>query len=71
MTINKAQGQTLNFVGIYLCEPIFSHDQLYAALSRAKTSKCVKIIRPPISESDDDHSTYNMVHDEIIYRALS
>ncbi|PHT69000.1 hypothetical protein T459_28487 [Capsicum annuum] len=25
MTINKAQGQTLNFVGIYLLEPIFSH----------------------------------------------
>ena len=26
MTINKAQGQTLDFVGIYLKEPVFSYD---------------------------------------------
>nr|XP_009758760.1 PREDICTED: uncharacterized protein LOC104211410 [Nicotiana sylvestris] len=37
-----AQGQTLDFVGIYLREPVFSHGQLYVALSRAKGSNCVK-----------------------------
>ena len=42
MTINKAQGQTLDFVGIYLREPVFSHGQLYVALSRSKSSNCVK-----------------------------
>ncbi|KAG5589086.1 hypothetical protein H5410_039600 [Solanum commersonii] len=72
MTINKAQGQTLDFVGIYLREPVFSHGQLYVALSRAKSSKCVKIlIRPPTADSNDDHSTYNIVYDEIIQRAFS
>jgi hypothetical protein len=33
MTINKAQGQTMKTVGIYLPEPIFTHVQLYVALS--------------------------------------
>ncbi|KAG5597666.1 hypothetical protein H5410_038898 [Solanum commersonii] len=61
MTINKAQGQTLDFVGIYLREPVFSHGQLYVALSRAKTSKAVKLlIRPLTSDSNDDHLTYNI-----------
>ncbi|XP_070013430.1 uncharacterized protein [Nicotiana sylvestris] len=71
MTINKAQGQTLNYVGIYLREPVFSHGQLYVALSRAKSSSCIKIlIRPPTVDNDDDHSTYNIVYDEIIQKAL-
>ena len=34
MTINKAQGQTLRRVGIYLPTPCFSHGQLYVAASR-------------------------------------
>ena len=34
LTINKAQGQSVCFIGIDLQEPVFSHGQLYIALSR-------------------------------------
>jgi len=34
MTINKAQGQTLQRAGIYLAEDVFAHGQLYVAASR-------------------------------------
>ncbi|TKR87216.1 hypothetical protein L596_012326 [Steinernema carpocapsae] len=35
LTINKAQGQSLDKVGIVLRSPCFAHGQLYVALSRA------------------------------------
>ena len=43
MTINEAQGQTLNKGRIYLLEPVFSHGQLYVAMSRARSSQHVRI----------------------------
>ncbi|GJR43766.1 DNA helicase [Tanacetum coccineum] len=44
MTINKAQGQSLKKIGIYLAEPVFGHGQLYVALSRATTPDGLKIL---------------------------
>jgi hypothetical protein len=35
MTINKSQGQSLDFVGLYLPNPVFAHGQMYVAMSRA------------------------------------
>nr|XP_027091801.1 uncharacterized protein LOC113712521 [Coffea arabica] len=65
MTINKAQGQTLDFVGIYLREPVFSHGQLYVAMSRAKNKTSIKIlIKPAIFSTGVDSITHNVVYRE-------
>ena len=43
ITINKAQGQSLNHVGIFLPEQVFSHGQFYTAISRTTNASNVKI----------------------------
>ena len=43
VTINKAQGQTFDQVGVYLPTPVFAHGQLYVALSRVRSFDRIKI----------------------------
>jgi len=44
MTINKAQGQTLQTVGVYLPKPVFCHEQLYVASSRCGSRRGVWVL---------------------------
>ena len=44
MTVNKSQGQTLRKVGLYLPNDLFSHGQLYVALSRVSSEDSIVIL---------------------------
>ncbi|RZB51543.1 ATP-dependent DNA helicase PIF1, partial [Glycine soja] len=44
MTINKSQGQSFASVGLYLPTTVFSHGQLYVALSRVQNKNGQKVM---------------------------
>ena len=55
MTINKSQGLTLKRVGLHLETQVFSHGQLYVALSRVGRPSGVTVYQPAnASNSTDD-----------------
>jgi hypothetical protein len=52
VTVHKAQGQTLSKVGLYITTAIFTHGQLYTALSRTRGwGNIVVLITLPITTS--------------------
>lgn len=63
MTINRAQGQSLQFVGLDLRTEVFSHGQLYVALSRARSARNVHALLPL---SSDSFKTRNVVYKEVL-----
>ena len=69
MTINKAQGQTFEKVGIYLQKPVFAHGQLYVAFSRARSFDDIKvkiITNTQQGKKDGISYTQNIVYPEVL-----
>ena len=75
-TNNKTQGQSLHTWGIYLPNPVFSHGQLYVALSRATNAKQIKVLLHETiiqGKCAEDHNYYtqNIVYDQVLRRSVS
>ena len=72
MTINKSQGQTLKMVGVYLPEPVFSHGQLYVAMSRVGMPTQIRFAIVPntaireYAQRHPGHYTRNVVYTEVL-----
>ncbi|XP_071704144.1 uncharacterized protein [Rutidosis leptorrhynchoides] len=67
MTINKSQGQSLANVGLYLRKPVFTHGQLYVAVSRVTTKKGLKVVILD-EDGNDSNTTKNVVYKEVLRR---
>ena len=60
-TFNSCQGLNLNYVGVDLTRPVFSHGQLYTALSRIKNRT-----RAMIRFRPNETSTTNVTYEELL-----
>ncbi|EFP93666.2 uncharacterized protein PGTG_19561 [Puccinia graminis f. sp. tritici CRL 75-36-700-3] len=66
LTINKAQGQSLSVVSVYLLQPVFGHGQLYVALSQVTNLNGLSICM--VGDPDLPLITTNIVNLDVIRR---
>jgi hypothetical protein len=66
LTINKSQGQTLLRVGIFLPRSVFSHGQLYVAMSRVGSPDSITLMVPDDYKLDGWARVDNVVYVEAL-----
>ena len=70
MTINKSQWQFVDKIGLYRKNKIFTHGQLYVALSRVKSPNGLYIL---IHDSINKYPNHikNIVYKEVLHNATT
>lgn len=64
MTINKGQSQSLQRVGLFLEKSVFTHGQMYVAVSRVASPKGLKVF------IDGEDGCATNVTQNIVYREV-
>ena len=64
MTINKLQGQSLDNISLYLPRDVFTHGQIYVALSRVTTKQGIKIL------IHDEHGKFKVTTTNVVYKEV-
>jgi hypothetical protein len=72
MTVKKSQGQTLKMLGLYLPKAVFSHGQLYVALSRVGRRQAVRVLVEGgwVNEGDIENVPEGMYTANVVYREV-
>ena len=65
MASNKAQGQTLKHLGLCLTQPVFTHGQLYVAVSCVTDGANLRIIVPDTPEARREGKIKNVVYSKV------
>ena len=64
ITINKAQGQTMKMVGVWLPDPVFSHGQLYVGSGRVGAPQRLRFAVK--KDAGSRNCTRNVVYREVL-----
>ena len=77
ISINKAQGQSLKRVGIYLKRPVFAHGQAYVAASRAGIPSETRILleqqeggQGRVNDANDSNNKPIYITSNIVYKEV-
>jgi len=70
MTINKAQGQTLQTMGVYLPKLVFCHGQLYVAFFRCGSLRGIRVLVRGGSRAALNGALAGVYTSNVVYREV-